>query len=65
MPGNADVKRALARVRVGDIVELEGLLVDLWRDDGGQARTSLRRDDTGAGACEIIWVERLSVRYRD
>ncbi|MFO1454954.1 MAG: hypothetical protein U1F18_01800 [Steroidobacteraceae bacterium] len=65
VPGNADVKRALARVRVGDIVELEGLLVDLWRDDGGQARTSLRRDDTGAGACEIIWVERLSVRYRD
>lgn len=64
VPGNAGVERELARVRVGDIVVLEGLLVDLKRDDGGFARTSLRRDDSGAGACEIIWVERLGVRYR-
>lgn len=65
VPGDPDVERSLARVRVGDVVEIEGLLVDLERDDGGMARTSLRRDDTGAGACEIIWVERFRVRYRD
>lgn len=65
VPASREVERALDRVRTGDLVELEGLLVDLKRDDGGFARTSLRRDDTGAGACEIIWVERLAIRFRD
>ncbi len=65
VPGNAEVERRLDDLRTGDVVELDGWLVDLRRDDGGMARTSLRRDDSGAGACEIIWVERLAVRYRD
>lgn len=65
VPGNREVERRLGRLRAGDVIELEGLLVDLDRDDGGRARTSLTRTDTGAGACEIIWVERLAVRYRD
>jgi hypothetical protein len=64
VPASRDVERRLGRVRTGDVIELEGLLVDLKGDDGGSARTSLRRDDTGAGACEIIWVEKLSVRFR-
>lgn len=65
VPGSAEVERQLERVRRGDLLDFEGLLVDLGRDDGGSARTSLRRDDSGAGACEIIWVERLSIRFRD
>lgn len=65
VPASDAVERQLGRVRAGDLVEVEGLLVDLRRDDGGFARTSLRRDETGAGACEIIWVERLAIRFRD
>lgn len=65
VPASRAIERELDRVRQGDLVEIEGLLVDLKRDDGGFARTSLRRDDTGAGACEIIWVERLAIRFRD
>lgn len=64
VPANREVERQLGRLRRGDVIEVEGLLVDLDRDDGGRARTSLTRTDTGAGACEILWVERLAVRYR-
>ena len=43
----------------GEVVRLGRRLVDVAGPDGGGARTSLRRDDTGAGACEIILVDSL------
>lgn len=61
VPANATVNRALGRLRVGQVVSLKGELVDVDGPDGGYARTSLRRDDTGAGACEIIRVESLDI----
>jgi len=38
------------------------MLVNLENPEVGTMTTSLRRDDTGAGACEIIYVEYTSVR---
>jgi hypothetical protein len=35
---------------------LEGELVDAARSDGGAIKTSLVRNDTGAGACEVMLV---------
>ncbi|HTP49315.1 MAG TPA: hypothetical protein VMK42_01345 [Anaeromyxobacteraceae bacterium] len=62
IPATEEVEREMRRVRRGDLVTLEGKLVDLEIRDGGgvlrrSARTSLRRDDVGSGACEQIWVE--------
>lgn len=36
-------------------------LVDARRGNGFVWRTSLTRDDTGAGACELVYVEQLSI----
>jgi hypothetical protein len=47
---------------VGQVVHLTGLLVDGRRDDGSFINTSLTRSDTGAGACEVMLVERVEVR---
>jgi hypothetical protein len=43
----------LTRIRAGSLVELRGRLVDIEGREVGM-RTSLTRDDTGAGACEIL-----------
>jgi hypothetical protein len=48
--------------RGGQVVRLSGLLVDGVRDDGMAIRTSLTRNDTGAGACEFLLVQRVEVR---
>ena len=56
IPADAGVRRALGRVRVGQLVALDGYLVDADRADGWHWRTSLTRDDTGAGACELFYV---------
>jgi hypothetical protein len=53
IPENASVRDALARLRAGSVVELRGRLVDIEGKEGGM-RTSLTREDTGAGACEIL-----------
>jgi hypothetical protein len=47
------VRAALDRLRAGSVVELEGQLVDIEGREAGMA-TSLSRNDTGAGACEIL-----------
>jgi hypothetical protein len=56
IPGNSMVARQLSRLRPGQVVTLSGKLVDGVRDDGRWIRTSLVRDDTGAGACEVLLV---------
>jgi hypothetical protein len=56
---NDTVRRELRRLDAGDRVWLHGVLLDIQWPDGGYWRTSLTRDDSGAGACEIVWVHRL------
>ena len=58
VPANSDVWRKLRGLRVGDVVKLDGMLVNLENPEVGTMTTSLTRDDTGAGACEIIYVEK-------
>ena len=62
VPANSAVWNKLSGLRVGDVIKLDGMLVNLQNAEMGTLATSLRRDDTGAGACEIIYVEYASVR---
>jgi len=61
IPADADVKNQLEQVRAGQVIHLEGFLVDATRPGGWHWKTSMTRDDTGAGACELIYVERVDV----
>lgn len=60
IPSSPEVLKELRRAKPGDLVTLEGLLVDVERS-GRTMKTSLSRDDIGDGACEILWVERAKV----
>jgi hypothetical protein len=62
LPASSGVWSTLKRIRVGEIVHLEGLLVDIESPETGTIRTSTTRDDTGAGACEVIYVESVELR---
>jgi hypothetical protein len=61
IPADREIERRLRRLRTGELVRIEGLLVDARRDDGWSWNTSLSRTDTGDGACELVWVTALSV----
>jgi hypothetical protein len=51
------VRSRIAHLRIGQIVELQGWLVDADGPNGFHWPTSRRRDDTGNGACELFYVE--------
>jgi hypothetical protein len=61
IPQNSTIARQLLRLRPGQVVTLSGELVDGARNDGMWIRTSLVRNDTGAGSCEVFWVSDVSV----
>lgn len=61
VPPDDDMESRLKRLRPGQIVRIQGWLVDIRGPDGFTWSTSLRRDDTGAGACEIVYVETLEL----
>ena len=44
-----------------EFVRLTGYLVDVQGPGGFRWRTSLTREDTGDGACELMWIERVEV----
>lgn len=67
IPANRRIRRILSRLRKGDVVRLEGDLVDATAPDGFEWKTSLAREDTGAGACETLYLRAITVgtkRYR-
>lgn len=64
IPANKVIRRQLAKIRPGQVVELQGLLVDAASNDGWNWNTSLTREDTGAGACELFWVQHAEVLLR-
>jgi len=61
IPADAEVKHTILSLRRGQVVSLEGFLVRADSSDGWRWISSLTRNDTGAGACELVYVQRLEV----
>ena len=62
VPATPEVARALASVRAGQVVVLRGWLIEARRDDGYLWRSSLTREDSGDGACELVYVCAIELR---
>ncbi|MGH8121217.1 MAG: hypothetical protein ACREPT_00415, partial [Rudaea sp.] len=56
IPATAAVEREIKRTQVGDVVSFDGYLVEADWPDGTKWVSSLTRSDSGAGACELVWV---------
>ncbi|HWU77867.1 MAG TPA: hypothetical protein VN043_15310 [Rhodanobacter sp.] len=61
IPADARVTHQLEQVRPGEVVRIQGFLVDASRPGGWRWNTSMTRNDTGAGACELIYAESLDI----
>jgi hypothetical protein len=61
IPANATLASRLKSVRVGQVVRIDGWLVEAQARDGWRWRSSLTRDDSGAGGCEIVFVQNLQI----
>jgi len=64
VPSTPEVKKQLRSLREGDIVEMDGYLVEIAAPDGGKWRSSLSRTDIGQGASELMWVKTVTKDVR-
>lgn len=62
IPANSVIERQLAQLRPGQIVNARGLLVEATRGDGWHWRSSLSREDSGNGACELMYLESIALQ---
>ena len=61
IPASEEVAETLLSAIRGSIVDLQGYLVEVKGEGGWKWVSSLRRDDTGGGSCELFWVEKAKV----
>jgi hypothetical protein len=61
IPADRTIERQLKSIRAGNMIHLKGYLVEVTTKEGWRWKSSLTRNDTGGGACELIWVESLDV----
>jgi len=61
IPAADPIENELMKIRKGHVVRLGGYLIQANAQDGWRWRSSLTRSDTGGGACELIFVDRISV----
>ncbi|MDD5562386.1 MAG: hypothetical protein PHQ91_01615 [Thermoanaerobaculaceae bacterium] len=64
VPADSNLARAARSLSEGDVAELAGELVAIEGRKDGQTvrwRSSLSRQDTGDGSCEILYLRRLRV----
>ena len=61
IPANELVKENLKNVKKGSIIKMKGYLVKITGENGYIWKSSTTRRDSGAGACEIFYVERLDL----
>ncbi len=64
VPANDKIMSALIYLFKKQPVKLDGYLVDVEMGDGRWIRTSVSRMDSGGGACEIMYVNRVQVGRR-
>ena len=63
IPADDAVADLIDEVRVGQIVDISGYLVRVDRADGWRWISSLTREDAGAGACELFYVEQVQTVF--
>lgn len=61
IPADDHVSKDLKNIRVGNVVRLHGYLVEVKTADGWRWKSSLTRQDTGFGACELMLVQSVEI----
>lgn len=59
IPADSAIEAQLGDLHVGQLVKIEGYLVQANAKDGFTWKSSMTRNDTGAGACELVFVKKL------
>lgn len=60
VPATENIKKAVKKIKKGQLIRIEGFLVNIEAENFGR-KTSLIRTDSGAGSCEIVYVIKIQI----
>jgi hypothetical protein len=61
IPKDETIEKKFDEVYKGSLIEMKGYLVEITNSEGWRWKSSLKRDDTAGGSCELFWVEDLII----
>ena len=61
IPADDSILKTIKQSRIGDVVAFSGALVRVDGAGGWSWKSSLSRNDTGNGACELMWVDHFEI----
>ncbi|HVO74649.1 MAG TPA: hypothetical protein VMT35_11545 [Ignavibacteriaceae bacterium] len=61
VPADESIENKFDEVYKGSLIEMTGYLIEIKGEKGWHWKSSLSRDDTGGGACELVWVDDLKI----
>ena len=61
IPADSKIEKVLEGIKTGQRVKLSGYLVQVDSSDGWHWKSSLSREDTGNGSCELVYVKSVIV----
>ena len=61
IPSTEVIQKQIEKFKIGSLIELNGILVSVDGPNGVSITSSLSRDDSGQGACEVIWVDSINL----
>lgn len=64
VPSNKNLKKAVKKIKKGDKIIIKGYLISIIGENYTW-NSSLSRNDTGNGACEIVYIESLVINNRE
>lgn len=59
VPSNDEILNKLENLKTGNIVKIEGYLINAKGYDGWEWKSSMSWIDAGGGACELIWIKNI------
>lgn len=59
--GNERVAGALEQIKKDDFISMQGYLISIENSNGKKWKSSTTRNDTGEGACELMWVTNIMI----
>lgn len=66
IPANSEIEKQVKSAKQGQIISLKGYLVHYKEGDSRNWwdwKSSMTRSDTGDGACEVFFVEKVRLHY--
>lgn len=61
IPSSQEIEDKMAMVRQGHVIQIKGFLVEIKSDNGWSLKSSMKRNDFGKDASEVVYIKEFNI----